>query len=87
MPVDFLPGIGQRTANILKSLDIKTIGQFKSMPEGVLVEIFGPSIRKTYAKVCGGSRLKQYKPIKRKKKRAKSWYQKIHLASQIVSLL
>lgn len=48
LPIDFLPGIGKRTAKALKKLDISTIGQFKRTPEKILVELFGPSIRKFY---------------------------------------
>jgi nucleotidyltransferase/DNA polymerase involved in DNA repair len=39
-----LPGIGRRTAKVLHGLQIHTVGQFKAMPERVLVELFGPSI-------------------------------------------
>lgn len=77
LPVEFLPGIGKRTAKVLKSLDVQTIGQFKRMPEGVLVELFGPSIRKTYYIVHQ----------KKKQKKALSFYKKIQLASHFVSLL
>ena len=45
IPIELMPGIGQRTAKVLRKLEIKTIGQFKQMPEKVLVELFGPSIR------------------------------------------
>jgi len=48
VPIELLPGIGRRTAYCLKKLEIKTIGQFKQMPEQVLVELFGPSIRTVY---------------------------------------
>lgn len=46
-----LPGIGKRTAKILQSMDIHTIGEFKTAPEKLLVEVFGPSIRKIYSAV------------------------------------
>lgn len=48
LPIEYLPGIGWRTARILKKLDIFTIGQFKQVPEKMLVELFGPSIRMVY---------------------------------------
>ena len=48
LPIDYLPGIGTRTAKVLKKLDIHTIGQFKRTPEKILVELFGPSIRQFY---------------------------------------
>lgn len=44
VPIQMLPGIGRRTAKVLHRLEVHTIGQFKSMPERVLVELFGPSI-------------------------------------------
>lgn len=65
VPIELLPGIGQRTALVLKQLEIKTIGQFKQMPEKVLVEIFGPSIRSVYWQTHGTAtrrkRSKKYK--------------------------
>jgi nucleotidyltransferase/DNA polymerase involved in DNA repair len=52
-----LPGIGHRTAQVLRSMHIRTVGQFKSLPEQMLIEIFGPSIRALYNHVQGiGSR-------------------------------
>ncbi|MFA6027458.1 MAG: hypothetical protein WC752_00845 [Patescibacteria group bacterium] len=53
VPIELLPGIGQRTALVLRKFEIKTIGQFKQMPEKVLVEIFGPSIKKAYWQTHG----------------------------------
>ncbi len=77
LPVDFLPGIGQRTAKVLKSLDIRTIGQFQRTPEKVLVELFGPSIRQ----VIG------WREKSQAQKKNLSWYQKVQVASQIMMLL
>lgn len=56
VPIHMLPGIGKRTAQILQSLGIQTVGQFKQLPEGLLVEIFGPSIRSLHQYVRGVSR-------------------------------
>lgn len=53
VPIHMLPGIGKRTAQILQSLGIRTVGQFKQLPEGLLVEIFGPSIRSLHQYVRG----------------------------------
>ena len=53
VPIDLLPGIGKRTAKVLRSLEIRTIGEFKTMPEKVLVELFGPSIRQVHQYVQG----------------------------------
>ncbi len=44
-PVQYLPGIGWRTANVLNDLGIHTAGQLHRIPESVLIELFGPSIR------------------------------------------
>lgn len=51
VPIDMLPGIGRRTAKVLHAFQIHTIGQFKSVPERVLIELFGPSIRAPYYSV------------------------------------
>lgn len=53
VPIDMLPGIGRRTAKVLHAFQIHTIGQFKSIPERVLIELFGPSIRAPYYNVHG----------------------------------
>ncbi len=55
VPIEMLPGIGRRTAKILRSWRITTIGQFKQLPERILVEIFGPSILPLSAMVHGRS--------------------------------
>lgn len=48
VPIEFMPNLGKRTAKVLKSLGIATIGQFKQLPEPMLIELFGPSIREPY---------------------------------------
>lgn len=53
VPIEMLPGIGRRTARALRVLHIRTIGQFKSLPENILIELFGPSIRLPYYCVNG----------------------------------
>ncbi len=53
VPIEMLPGIGRRTAKVLRSMHIRTVGQFKTLPEKMLVEIFGPSIRTLYTAVHG----------------------------------
>lgn len=50
-----LPGIGHRTAKVLRTWKIATVGQFKQLPENVLIELFGPSIRPVYHAVQGRS--------------------------------
>ncbi len=44
-PIQFIPGIGNRTAEVMHTLGIHTAGHLYRMPEGVLIELFGPSIR------------------------------------------
>lgn len=53
VPIHMLPGIGKRTAQVLYSLGIRTVGQFKQLPESLLVELFGPSIRSLHQYVHG----------------------------------
>jgi nucleotidyltransferase/DNA polymerase involved in DNA repair len=53
VPIEMLPGIGRRTAKVLRSMHVRTVGQFKVLPERMLVEIFGPSIRSLYQHVHG----------------------------------
>ena len=92
MPIELLPGIGKRTAKILRSLDIRTIGEFKRTPEKVLVEIFGPSIRslhhyvhsKSAKQVATGGRVHSRT---RQKTMQRSWSQKIKFAASVLSLI
>lgn len=51
VPIEMLPGIGKRTAKVLRAMQVKTIGQFKNVPEQMLVELLGPSIRQPYSVV------------------------------------
>lgn len=44
-PIQYIPGIGWRTAKVMHQLGIHTAGQLQNMPESVLVELFGPSIQ------------------------------------------
>lgn len=48
VPIQLLPGIGKRTAKVLRSLGILTVGQFKQLPESLLIELFGPSIKSVH---------------------------------------
>lgn len=45
-PIQFLPGIGQRTAQVMHRLGIHTAGQLNTVPEEMLIELFGPSIKR-----------------------------------------
>jgi len=51
VPIEMLPGIGRRTAKVLRSLHVTTVGQFKQLPERVLIDLFGPTIKPVYQMV------------------------------------
>lgn len=44
-PIQFVPGIGWRTAQVMHDLGIHTVGHLDHIPENILIELFGPSIR------------------------------------------
>lgn len=44
-PIQYLPGIGWRTANVLNDLGIHTAGQLRNVPDALLIELFGPSFK------------------------------------------
>ncbi len=83
-----LPGIGRRTAKVLHRLQIHTVGQFKSMPERVLVELFGPSISAVHQAVRGYQIAPQ--PVKVKTAQttisALPFSQRLRLATQLLML-
>lgn len=91
-----LPGIGKRTAQVLRSLDIRTIGQFKRVPEKMLIELFGPSIRSVYlyvhnkkmfdvsSDVLRSTELPQGRAQKKKRLKARH---KIKVASLMLSMM
>jgi len=80
VPIELLPGIGRRTALCLKKLEIKTIGQFKQMPEKILIELFGPSIKTVYYQTRGLI-------IRPKKPQPKNLLYKIKMAQVFASFL
>lgn len=91
VPISMLPGIGQRTAQVLRSMDIKTVGQFKTVPEKILIELFGPSIRSVYAFVHNKNMFDVSPSILRqgrsqKKKRLKARH-KLKVASLMFSMM
>ena len=77
IPIELLPGVGPRTAKVLKSLDIHTVSHFKKVPEKMLLELFGPSIVPVHRQV-------QNKTYSIKKR---SFAKKIHLAMNFMSFL
>lgn len=85
VPIHMLPGIGKRTAQILQSLGIRTVGQFKQLPEGLLVEIFGPSIRSIHQYVRGASQ-KSVKTVQVRKYKMPIT-KKFQFVSQLLSVL
>lgn len=44
-PIQYIPGIGWRTTKILQKMGIYTAGELNAVPESLLVELFGPSIK------------------------------------------
>lgn len=48
-PIDFVPGVGKRTAQVLHKMGVHTAGQLAHIPDGVLEHIFGPSIQAVMA--------------------------------------
>ncbi len=90
VPIHMLPGIGSRTAKVLQSLEISTVGQFKQLPESVLIELFGPSIRSVHKHVNGKKNTTRTKKkmIKRVRSRKKlSVGKKFQVVAQFVSML
>ncbi len=83
LPVEYLPGIGKRTARVLKALEIRTVGKFLNTPEKVLVELFGPSIKRAYAQPVRSVKRKKVQKVQHNK----NWFQKVQLASQFISML
>lgn len=80
VPIELLPGVGRRTAAILKSLEIHTVGQFKQTPEKLMVELFGPSIKQVYHIV-------HPMRVKNVQRKNKSFFHKIQMASQLLTML
>ena len=96
-PIQFVPGIGWRTANVMHTLGIHTVGQLHTIPENILVELFGPSIRSILSLV-GLSRLsaKQSQSIEHvhvghqhaaPAKEKPTLRKRLRLATQVMSLL
>lgn len=99
--IDFLPGVGKRTAQILHQMGIHTVGQLAHIPEGVLEHIFGPSILmviglarskrlasspSTFAQVAQKQKLMQ--PTTHKVTHVPvSLWKKFQLAARVVSVL
>lgn len=91
VPIEMLPGLGLRTAKVLRSWNIRTVGQFKQLPERVLVELFGPSIRGVYCDVQGKKCIRR--PVTTPKLTHQSlrptstlsFFQKLRLASTVLS--
>ncbi|MBI2410499.1 MAG: hypothetical protein HYV32_01200 [Candidatus Kerfeldbacteria bacterium] len=95
-PIQFLPGIGVRTAHVLHELDIHTAGQLARIPEKMLIELFGPSIRSVLMLVHGTTKTL---PIMQKKfsprvtvetthmRPKKTFFRRLQLATQFIGML
>ncbi|MEK7540267.1 MAG: hypothetical protein AAB558_03395 [Patescibacteria group bacterium] len=93
--IDFLPGVGKRTTQILHQMGIHTVGQLAHIPEGVLEHIFGPSIQAVMAQ----ARRKHFpaSPTNFSMRTEGlhvpaggdhlSWWKKFQLAARVVSVL
>ena len=96
-PIHVLPGIGPRTAAVLHRLGVHTAGQFSSIPENVLIELFGPSIRAVTSVVTS----RQYSPSFTQTQstyhdhqkelhdehRKKPFFRKLHVAMNFLAML
>lgn len=95
-PIQFLPGIGARTAQVLHELDIHTAGQLARIPEKMLIELFGPSIRSVLMLVQGTTKTL---PVIQKEftsritfattsmKPKKTFFRRLQLATQFIGML
>lgn len=89
-PVHFLPGIGSRTAQVLHDLEIHTAGQLNNVPDKILIELFGPSIRSILNMLEITPKPKNSTPAilrQTTSKTKKGLVQRLRLASQFVMML
>ncbi len=87
-PVQFLPGIGVRTAQVLHDLDIHTAGQLQRMPEKVLIELFGPSIRVVTNNLSIAQKKKPaVTPALPQATTKKTLFQRLRIAANVMTLL
>lgn len=101
MPIQFIPGVGKRTAQILHQMGVHTVGQLADIPDGVLEHIFGPSIHLVmdlartkhlpknpmqFSSVAAGS---GYTESVRSVVQGEqlSWWKKFQLAAKVMSVL
>lgn len=94
-PIQFLPGIGWRTAGVLHELGVHTAGQLSRVPDQMLIELFGPSIRsvlkfievKPVSVTNAGSIFTATREDVPQRTEKKSLLQRLRLAAQFVSVL
>lgn len=88
VPIEMLPGIGRRTARVLRTMHVCTIGQFKGLPLKMLMEVFGPSIKSLYQEVHGMQAVRNVRPQQPATKMVKqlSFSQKFRLATQVLMM-
>lgn len=89
-PIQYLPGIGWRTAKVMHELGVHTAGQLNAMPEKVLVELFGPSIKPVISRISISTPTKKKhtttystKPVIKKK----SLSQRLRMAATVMTML
>lgn len=92
-PIQYLPGIGSRTAQVLHSLEVYTAGQLMLIPPKLLVEIFGPSFRSILHNLvqrpvaCTSTRTTSSHHYDTNAKNKKSIFKKLQLAAHVMTLL
>lgn len=91
-PIQFVPGIGWRTANVMHTLGIHTVGQLNKIPENILIELFGPSIRSILHMVGFTVRpVQQHTDAvtvsTRTQTEKPTWRKRLQIATRVMSLL
>lgn len=94
-PIQFIPGIGNRTAEVMHTLGIHTAGHLYRMPEGVLIELFGPSIRSvlgTMARITTARSTTNNNPVTTRAAASanamkSTFWKRLQLAAQFMSVL
>lgn len=83
--IDFVPGVGKRTAQILHNMGVHTVGQLEHIPDGVLEHIFGPSIHSVLdvarTRHAFSSQTQVHNTV------TLPWWKKFQLAARVVSVL
>lgn len=94
-PIQFVPGVGKRTAHVMHNLGIHTTGQLNRVPDELLIELFGPSIRSVISTIRGRAITKQSTqqqtgaPVVQKARpnNANSFFKRMKIATQLLAVL